>query len=243
MLNRNKTIPSFEKFCNENKLILSNKDITDEDIGELLVFLNSHKSITYLDLSINPITCKGVIELAKNKNITVLDLSWTLVGNKGAEALAENNTLEILDLSCNISMDNRGINAFLKNNTLLALYMRNMLDVEGMLPPKVTAWNKNIVTTKIQQNRQNYNTKNLYKKAMLQQYFPTVLCDLIHQYLKPQEEKERGFSRVRTHAGLMLFDLYQKNKLELIQQKAQALLTDSEMLIEESKKVSVCKIL
>lgn len=103
-------------------LDLSNQDLNDNDVGELINFLDRHPRITSLYLNNNRIGNKGAGLLA-NRNLRSLSLNNNLIGNEGAKLLAKSNIQLLSLMSCRINND--GVNLFLLNTSLRSLRLEN----------------------------------------------------------------------------------------------------------------------
>lgn len=91
----------------EDFLWLNNCQLHDEDMAQVADYINQHPTITYLFISNNPLTGKGVATVADNQQIKNLYASNIPLGDEGAITLAktlnQHNTLTFL------SIDNDGI--------------------------------------------------------------------------------------------------------------------------------------
>jgi Leucine-rich repeat (LRR) protein len=89
--------------ANNNSIDLSDKFITDDDIFDILRFLQSHPHVKTVNLSQNLIGDAGAKEFARyNKTATSVDLSHNKIGPKGATEFAvHNRTVTSVDLSYN----------------------------------------------------------------------------------------------------------------------------------------------
>lgn len=97
--------PIFGRLPVGNCLDLSNANLTNDHIPELVEYLEKHSEITTLDISFNNISDKGAQALA-TLGLIKLDASNNKIRSAGAQALAtKNNTLKELDLGFNFITD------------------------------------------------------------------------------------------------------------------------------------------
>ena len=139
-----------EKFHKGNTMNLRRANITCEDMPAILQFLNTHPTITKLDISNNDIGDEGIKAFAVNETIQELDASYTNAGDEGVKALAANTTIQTLNIKNN-KFGVEGLRALAANETLRDLNVSyNNIEDEGV---KVLAKNTTIHSLTIRCNK------------------------------------------------------------------------------------------
>lgn len=128
----------FDQYVSGNKIDLSQRNIHDADMPELVNYLSQHPAIKIVDLRLNYITATGATTLSKCKTISELDISANYIGSQGAKALAKNPLLTTLMMRDNqIKIDaiailaktktikKLGINRNEFNNEVAQLFAKN----------------------------------------------------------------------------------------------------------------------
>lgn len=101
-------------------LDLSNKEISAQDIAELLRHLESKTNIRSLTLDLNQIGDEGAKALAGNTRLVALSVVACGIGAKGAEELARTTSLRYLNIGYN-GLNNEVVMAFSSNTSLTSL--------------------------------------------------------------------------------------------------------------------------
>jgi Ran GTPase-activating protein (RanGAP) involved in mRNA processing and transport len=79
---------------NQTSLNLRKSSITDEDLLDIIKFMNEHPYIKTVDLSLNYISSIGAKEFAmQNKTATSVNLSENQIGSRGAKDFAKHNQI------------------------------------------------------------------------------------------------------------------------------------------------------
>ncbi|STX52256.1 Gala protein type 1, 3 or 4 [Legionella busanensis] len=116
------------------ELNLSGKDVSADDITDLITFLKSHPNITSLDLSRNnlgPIGAKNLVRALREEKIkvTTLNLSNNYLGKAGIENFAiHNDSITDVDLSFNQGGP-ESLKLFAKYNNKVTTLNFNLNDV------------------------------------------------------------------------------------------------------------------
>lgn len=110
------------RFLEDTHLSIRRKNITNNDITTICMFLADNPQITYLDLTNKNITDESVIKLAENETVTYLHLDENNLSDKAAIALAKNTKLTVLYLNQNAITDD-GARELGKNANLTHLYL------------------------------------------------------------------------------------------------------------------------
>ncbi|WP_131783995.1 hypothetical protein [Legionella gresilensis] len=113
-------------FCSNSEVLnLSNQNVRDEDLIDVINFLISHPQIKTVNLSQNQIGAAGAKGFAlHNTTATLVDLSWNRIGDVGAKDFALYNRITTaVDLSFN-QIGNDGAKDFaLHNKTATTVYL------------------------------------------------------------------------------------------------------------------------
>lgn len=116
------SINDIQNAVKENQLLLSNKQLNDEDVTVIFEFLETHPEITTLDVCNNNIGNAGAKLIAKNVSLKIIVAWGNNIGDEGAIALANNLTLIALDLGEN-GISDKGAETLGHNTTLTALIL------------------------------------------------------------------------------------------------------------------------
>lgn len=113
MLNR--WLPYYN--AQSGSLNLRMKNLTDDDIPELIQFLMEYPDVQTLDLSLNNIGDRGVAEFAeRNQTIIQVNFAGNNIGDRGVAAFAyKNQTVKQINFSNNLITE-QGISNFAEIN-------------------------------------------------------------------------------------------------------------------------------
>lgn len=125
-------VDQLKEYRVQNRLVLSNARLEDEDIPNICKYLQQNPHITELDLSGNNITDNGVKLLVKVTALQVLSLSHNKITDEGAEVLAQSTSLRSLALFVN-KIGDKGAKALAANPNFTSLNLAyNQIGVEGL---------------------------------------------------------------------------------------------------------------
>jgi len=128
---------------NDSNLIdlnLSQKNLTSQDIRDLVTALEKNTYLTKLNLYANKIDDEGAELLAKNTRLVALNLAANHISKTGVDALANSPTITWLDLSYN-QLTDQDTAAIFKNTLLTTLILKDNLIGAGepnIIPPNTS---------------------------------------------------------------------------------------------------------
>jgi len=107
----------FEMFITSNNLNLSQQNLSDKDMPDLIQFLQNFPAVETLDLSLNNIGDEGIVYFAeRNINVKQVNLNGNNISDHGVALFAyKNQVVEYINFSHNFISD-KGINQFSEIN-------------------------------------------------------------------------------------------------------------------------------